>query len=732
MPPKKATAAQKKKGVVGETSRAQKGTRTLAQMMRDITSRPADSATSSSSEESGAASPLAPGASAPAPPAPQQGAEDRTLREAVQLLTTVVAGQARRRGRRDDDDDDRRDSLRVREFLLCGPPEFYGSKPDEDPHDFIRGMRRSLDLVRASETESVELASHRLRDVAAHWYESWELSRGEGATPATWDEFVTAFTHHFLPPELRRARVDRFLHLQQRGRSVREYNMEFDSLARYAPAIVADMADRMHRYVMGLDRYLIDGCMAVALQTDMDIARLQAYALGMEDRHRADYSSRDRDRRPPKRARFAVYSGNSRGGQPQQQQSGRHPPPSGRGTPPQFTGRRSEGVGYSGAGPSSRASGSQLNRGSSSQMRPPRPLCSYCGRQHPGECFRATGACFVCGRQGHQMRDCPARGGTGSSAQSTGSAGGSSSASVAMRPAGQGTPAPASRGRGRGGASGSSGPSNRIYALASRQDQEASPNVVTGILLVFSRDVYALIDPGSTLSFISPLVADKIGIESEPIEPFEVATPVGDSVIASQIYRDCSVIICGRCTKADLVELDMIEFDVIMGMDWLASCYANVDCQKKIVRFQFPGEPVIEWAGNTVSPRGKFISYLKAEKMIRKGYIYHLVRVHDLEAEAPTLQSVPVVNEFVDVFPDELPGLPPEREIEFAIDLLPDTQPISIPPYRMAPAELKELKEQLRDLLEKGFIRPSASPWGAPVLFVRKKDGSLRMCIDYR
>ena len=91
-----------------------------------------------------------------------------------------------------------------------------------------------------------------------------------------------------------------------------------------------------------------------------------------------------------------------------------------------------------------------------------------------------------------------------------------------------------------------------------------------------------------------------------------------------------------------------------------------------------------------------------------------------------------MVNEFPDVFPDELPGLPPEREIEFSIDVLPDTQPISIPPYRMAPAELRELKVQLKDLLDKGFIRPSTSPWGAPVLFVRKKDGSLRMCIDYR
>ncbi|XP_070011069.1 uncharacterized protein [Nicotiana sylvestris] len=87
-----------------------------------------------------------------------------------------------------------------------------------------------------------------------------------------------------------------------------------------------------------------------------------------------------------------------------------------------------------------------------------------------------------------------------------------------------------------------------------------------------------------------------------------------------------------------------------------------------------------------------------------------------------------MVNEFPNVFPDELPGLPPEREIEFSIDVFPDTQPISIPPYRKAPVELRELKAQLKDLLDKGFIRPSTSPWGAPVLFVQKKDGSLRMC----
>ena len=145
-------------------------------------------------------------------------------------------------------------------------------------------------------------------------------------------------------------------------------------------------------------------------------------------------------------------------------------------------------------------------------------------------------------------------------------------------------------------------------------------------------------------------------------------------------------------------------------MDWLHSCYASVDGRTRIVHFQFPVKPILEWKGSSVAPMGRLISYLKARKMISKGYLYHLVRVKDFSSESPTLESVPVVSEFPEVFPEDLPGVPPEREIDFGIDLLPDTQPISIPPYRMAPAELKELKEQLKDLQDKGFIRPCMSP----------------------
>ena len=96
------------------------------------------------------------------------------------------------------------------------------------------------------------------------------------------------------------------------------------------------------------------------------------------------------------------------------------------------------------------------------------------------------------------------------------------------------------------------------------------------------------------------------------------------------------------------------------------------------------------------------------------------------------MNEIPAVSEFPDVFPEELPGLPPDREIEFTIEVAPGVAPVSIPPYRMAPLELQELKKQLQELLDKGLIRPSVSPWGAPVLFVKKKDGTLRLCIDYR
>nr|GFC32530.1 retrotransposon protein [Tanacetum cinerariifolium] len=109
-----------------------------------------------------------------------------------------------------------------------------------------------------------------------------------------------------------------------------------------------------------------------------------------------------------------------------------------------------------------------------------------------------------------------------------------------------------------------------------------------------------------------------------------------------------------------------------------------------------------------------------------------LATIHDTTSDVASIHDQPIVSEFPNVFPDELQGIPPVHEVEFSIELIPGAEPISKAPYRMALIELKELKDQLQELLERGFIRSSVSPWGAPVLFVKKKDGSMRLCIDYR
>ena len=126
------------------------------------------------------------------------------------------------------------------------------------------------------------------------------------------------------------------------------------------------------------------------------------------------------------------------------------------------------------------------------------------------------------------------------------------------------------------------------------------------------------------------------------------------------------------------------------------------------------------------------IFVISARCLLQKGCKGYLAHVVDTRSSEVRLEDVLVVRDFLDVFPDDLPSLPPEREIDFPIDLVPGTTPISLPPYRMAPTELKELKTQLQELVDRGFIRPSISPCGAPVLFVKKKDGTWRLCIDYR
>ncbi|GJX89021.1 putative reverse transcriptase domain-containing protein [Tanacetum coccineum] len=185
--------------------------------------------------------------------------------------------------------------------------------------------------------------------------------------------------------------------------------------------------------------------------------------------------------------------------------------------------------------------------------------------------------------------------------------------------------------------------------------------------------------------------------------------------------------------------VELGSFDVIIGMDWLRRCHAVIVCDEKLVRIPYGNETLI-FHGNESNDgresRLTIISCSKAQEYMAKGCQIFLAQIsakkEEDKSEGKQLKDVPIVRDFPEVFPEDLPGLPPTRPVEFQIDLIPGAAPVARAPYRLAPSEMKELSEQLQELSDKGFIRPSSSPWGAPVLFVKKKDGSFRMCIDYR
>ncbi|GJU83340.1 putative reverse transcriptase domain-containing protein [Tanacetum coccineum] len=185
----------------------------------------------------------------------------------------------------------------------------------------------------------------------------------------------------------------------------------------------------------------------------------------------------------------------------------------------------------------------------------------------------------------------------------------------------------------------------------------------------------------------------------------------------------------------ELADGRIISFDAIIGMDWLAKYQAIIVCAEKIVRIPWGNETLIvhgDESNQGHEARLHIISYSKTQEYMLKGCPIFLAHVttNEIEdkSEKKRLEDVPIVRDF----PEDLPGLPPTRQVEFQIDLVPGAAPVARAPYRLAPSEMKELSEQLKELSDKGFIRPSSSPWGAPVLFVKKKDGSFRMCIDYR
>ncbi|GJR82947.1 putative reverse transcriptase domain-containing protein [Tanacetum coccineum] len=247
----------------------------------------------------------------------------------------------------------------------------------------------------------------------------------------------------------------------------------------------------------------------------------------------------------------------------------------------------------------------------------------------------------------------------------------------------------------------------RAYALGGR-DASPNKNVITGTFLLNNRYATILFDTGADRSFISNTFSAMINITPATLEThYDVGLADGKIIRVKTIIRGCTLNFMNHPFNIDLMHVPLGSFDVIIGMDWLTKNHGVIICDEKI-----------------------------AQEYLSKGCDVFLAHITTKEAkdglEGKRLEDVPIVRDFPEVFPEDLLGIPPARQAEFQIDLVPGATPVARAPYRLASSEMKELAEQLQELSDKGFIRPSSSPLGAPVLFVKKKDGSFRMCIDYR
>ncbi|GKC87088.1 putative reverse transcriptase domain-containing protein, partial [Tanacetum coccineum] len=271
----------------------------------------------------------------------------------------------------------------------------------------------------------------------------------------------------------------------------------------------------------------------------------------------------------------------------------------------------------------------------------------------------------------------------------------------------------------------------KAYLLRDKNAHQ-DPNVVTGTFLLNQHLARVLFDSGADKSFVSISLASKLNIPPITLDTtYDIEMADGNLVGTNTVIQGCTLIFLNQPFEIDLMPIKLGSFEVVIGMDWLSKYHARIICDEKVIHIPIDGETLII-QGDQSKTRLSLISCIKTERYISRGYQVFVAQVMEKKSAKKQLEDIPVVREFLEVFPEDLPGLPSVRQVEFQIDLIPGAAPVARAPYRLAPSEMQELSNQLQELADRGFIRPSTSPWGAPVLLVKKKDGSFRMCIDYR
>ncbi|KAK1413557.1 hypothetical protein QVD17_35332 [Tagetes erecta] len=559
-----------------------------------------------------------------------------------------------------------------RTFQDCKPVDFSGSEGAIAALRWLEKMEAVVAISKCADEDKVMYAANSFKDSALEWWNAILKTKGrEVAYAMSWDEFSGLVTRRFCPINEKEKVETKFLNHKMVGTDIQGYTTKIYEYARLVPHLATPESTLINRYIWGLAEEIRDMVKAVmprTMESAVELASLMTNGMVRKQEERKQKEGTQKMIHDMKR-----YEKGS--------------------------GRKFE----------------------KKVVRSAYPECRICKKRHLGKCrfesmtfcnnckisghstencFRKRGPiiCYNCGEAGHFRSDCPKLKSTGTSGIKT---------------------------------DGGAKRNTRAFVLNTREAAQI-PDVITGTFLINNTYAKVLFDSGANLSFIDYKFCKLLNIPLDKLNDIcEVETANGNLIKVTESLNSCRITIAGHAFPIRLLPITLAGFDVVLGMDWLTINQAYINCDKKSIQLRsFTGEKITIQGDKTSNPIG-LISAIKASKCLRKGCVAYLVSVSTGE-ENKKIENIPVVADYVDVFPDELPGIPPEREVEFKINLIPGTAPIAKSPYRLAPTEMAELKKQLDELLEKGFIRPSSSPWGAPILFVKKKDGSMRMCIDYR
>ncbi|KAL0553697.1 hypothetical protein IC582_007600 [Cucumis melo] len=447
-----------------------------------------------------------------------------------------------------------------------------------------------------------------------------EESRRRTTGDMSWDEFKKAFFDKFYPRSFRDAKHNEFVRLTQGTMTVAEYEKKYTELSKYATRVIVDEGERCKRFEEGLREEIRTPVTACADWNDF--SKLVEVALRVEK----SLNERKREREASKNLR--TFSSSMHRNRPGKERSGRFVP--------RVSSRGSFKSQYSGSSFSKSRSGGGAQRSSDSSH-----TISSTGGSHVARSNRVvsesgkSSVCYNCCQLGHYRRDCPHLiPGSNTILKTT-------SQTVIQQLRTTGTSGEGSSGGKQKGLVGRSRQEGKVFAMTQQEAADA-PNIVTGTSSIFNESAHVLMDPGTTHFFVSIMFVVGVVKELESLtEELLISTPVGDSFIVNSVYRKCSILIDGETLEVDLIPLNIQEFDVILGMDFLSNHYASLNCHQKEIVFKRPRKSEIIFRGERKILPTYVISALKASKLLRKGCTAYLAHVMDTQISKLNLEDIP-------------------------------------------------------------------------------------------